>query len=152
MLHAYQKTRAAPLDESCWHTPFFGNGYWTADVEYHSGITAQQAIEHSMSCCAQTSYRKLDMSTEKTEAIVERLFNGERCHASPSEHIAKPIEFTHCEPFTEATHIDSSNNLWSNNFKGWHQYRQRISNNVCTSFDFNTPLDTSDIKSGIDMV
>lgn len=152
MLHAYQKTRAAPLDESCWHTPFFVNGYWTADVEYHSGITAQQAIEHSMSCCAQTSYRKLDMSTEKTEAIVERLFNGERCHASPSEHIAKPIEFTHCEPFTEATHIDSSNNLWSNNFKGWHQYRQRISNNVCTSFDFNAPLDTSDIKSGIDMV
>ena len=131
MLHAYQQTPA---------------------VENAHGITAQEAIEHSMSCCAQTSYRKLDMSTEKTEAIVERLFNGERCHASPSEHIAKPIEFTHCEPFTEATHIDSSNNLWSNNFKGWHQYRQRISNNVCTSFDFNTPLDTSDIKSGIDMV
>ena len=31
-------------------------------------------------------------------------------------------------------------------------YRQGISNNVCASFDFNTPLDTSDIKSGIDMV
>ena len=152
MLHAYQQTPAVVLTEDCWHTPFFAQGFWSPIVENAHGITAQEAIEHSMSCCAQTSYRKLDMSTEKTEAIVERLFNGERCHASPSEHIAKPIEFTHCEPFTEATHIDSSNNLWSNNFKGWHQYRQRISNNVCTSFDFNTPLDTSDIKSGIDMV
>ena len=165
MLHAYQKTRAAPLDESCWHTPFFGNGYWTADVEYHSGITAQQAIEHSMSCCAQTSYRKLDMSTEKTEAIVERLFNGERSHASPSEHIAQPMLFptadilshspnVYEDPFTnrEATHVDYLGNFWSNNFKGWHQYRDCIPNNVCTNFDFNTPLDTSDIKSGIDMV
>lgn len=152
MLHAYQQTPAVVLTEDCWHTPFFAQGFWSPIVENAHGITAQEAIEHSMSCCAQTSYRKLDMSTEKTEAIVERLFNGERVHASPSEHIAKPIEFTHCNPFIEATHIDSQDNLWSNNFKGWYQYRQGINNNVCTSFDFNTPLDTSDIKSGIDMV
>lgn len=152
MLHAYQQTPAVVLTKDCWHTPFFAQGFWSPIVENAHGITAQEAIEHSMSCCAQTSYRKLDMSTEKTEAIVERLFNGERVHASPSEHIAKPIEFTHCNPFIEATHIDSQDNLWSNNFKGWYQYRQGINNNVCTSFDFNTPLDTSDIKSGIDMV
>ena len=165
MLHAYQQTPAVVLTEDCWHTPFFAQGFWSPVIENAHGTTAQQAIEHSMSCCAQTSYRKLDMSTEKTEAIVERLFNGERCHASPSEHIAQPMLFptadilshspnVYEDPFTnrEATHVDYLGNFWSNNFKGWHQYRQSIPNNVCTGFDFNTPLDTSDIKSGIDMV
>ncbi len=165
MLHAYQQTPAVVLTEDCWHTPFFAQGFWSPIVENAHGVTAQEAIEHSMSCCAQTSYRKLDMSTEKTEAIVERLFNGERCHASPSEHIAQPMLFptadilsyspnVYEDPFTnrEATHVDYLGNFWSNNFKGWHQYRQSIPNNVCTGFDFNTPLDTSDIKSGIDMV
>lgn len=162
MLHAYQQTPAVVLTEDCWHTPFFAQGFWSPPIENAHGVTAQEAIEHSMSCCAQTSYRKLDMSTEKTEAIVERLFNGERCHASPSEHIARPMRKAKASPHiflgdltsrtSFGTHVDYLGNLWSNNFKGWHQYRQRISNNVCTSFDFNTPLDTSDIKSGIDMV
>ena len=162
MLHAYQQTPAVVLTEDCWHTPFFAQGFWSPIVENAHGITAQEAIEHSMSCCAQTSYRKLDMSTEKTEAIVERLFNGERCHASPSEHIARPMRKAKASPHiflsdltsraSFGTHVDYLGNLWSNNFKGWHQYRQCIPNNVCTDFDFQTLLDTSDIKSGIDMV
>lgn len=85
MLFALQESVPTALQHGDYHVPFFGNGYWTPEIEAHYGVTAQQAIEHSMSCCAQTSYRKLDMSTEKTEDIIKKLFGGDRQHCFSSD-------------------------------------------------------------------
>ena len=85
MLFALQESVPTALQHGDYHVPFFGNGYWTPEIEARYGVTAQQAIEHSMSCCAQTSYRKLDMSTEKTEDIIKKLFGGDRQHCFSSD-------------------------------------------------------------------
>ena len=54
MLFALQECSDSLQQHGDYHVPFFGNGYWTPEIEAHYGVTAQQAIEHSMSCCAQT--------------------------------------------------------------------------------------------------
>lgn len=149
MLHAYQQTESVGLDDNCWHVPFFDRGYWTPDIHGHYGTTAQEAINHSMSCCAQTSYRKLDMSEGKAEDIISKLFGGDRNHSSPSENIAHPMKPNWV--YEAVTHTDKKHQQWSNNLRGWGQYRTLIPNNNCTNFDFGQAIDTSDIKAGVDM-
>ena len=151
MLCAYQRTEEVDLQYADWHTPFFGKGYWTPNFEKEYGITAQEAINHSMSCCAQTSYRKLDMSEGKAEDIIAKLFNGERCHASPATHQAHPICYDFGVDQPTVTHQSRNGDLWSNNLRGWGQYRTLIPNNNCTNFDFGQAIDTSDIKTDVDM-
>ena len=151
MLHAYQQTKAMELNEECWHVPFFGYGYWSNYHLLEYGIPAQEAINHSMSCCAQTSYRKLDMSEGKTEDIIGKLFGGDRNHSSPSEHQAKPLDYTDGVDQPTVTHQSRNGDLWSNNLRGWGQYRTLIPNNNCTNFDFGQAIDTSDIKANVDM-
>lgn len=151
MLHAYQQTKPMELNEECWHVPFFGYGYWSNYHLLEYGITAQEAINHSMSCCAQTSYRKLDMSEGKSEDIIAKLFNGERCHASPATHQARPICYDFGFDQPTVTHQSRNGDLWSNNLRGWGQYRTLIPNNNCTDFDFGQTIDTSDIKANVDM-
>lgn len=151
MLCAYQRTEEVDLQYTDWHTPFFGKGYWTPNFEKEYGITAQEAINHSMSCCAQTSYRKLDMSEGKAEDIIAKLFNGERCHASPATHQAHPICYDFGVDQPTVTHQSRNGDLWSNNLRGWGQYRTLIPNNNCTDFDFNQTIDTADIKANVDM-
>lgn len=151
MLHAYQQTESVGLDDNCWHVPFFDRGYWTPDIHGHYGITAQEAIHHSMSCCAQTSYRKLDMSEGKAEDIIRKLFGGDRNHSSPSEPQAKPLDYTDGVDQPTVTHQSRNGDLWSNNLRGWGQYRTLIPNNNCTDFDFGQAIDTSDIKTDVDM-
>ena len=85
MLFALQESVPTTLQHGDYHVPFFGEGYWTPAIEARYGVTTQQAIEHSMSCCAQTSYRKLDMSSEKTQDIVAKLFGGSRSHCFSSD-------------------------------------------------------------------
>ena len=160
MLFALQESVPTALQHGDYHVPFFGNGYWTPEIEAHYGVTAQQAIEHSMSCCAQTSYRKLDMSTEKTADIVAKLFGGDRQHSSPSEHQATPMavpmlsaipkEYLIADYVTampEATHLDRNGNFWSNNFKHWTQYRDSINGNVKThGFDYDQDVGTCEVS------
>ena len=160
MLFALQESVPTALQHGDYHVPFFGNGYWTPEIEAHYGVTAQQAIEHSMSCCAQTSYRKLDMSTEKTEDIIKKLFGGDRQHSSPSEHQATPMavptlshipkdylvpDYIFAMP--EATHLDRNGNFWSNNFKHWTQHRDSIEGNVKTEgFDYSQDVGTCEVS------
>lgn len=160
MLFALQESVPTALQHGDYHVPFFGNGYWTPEVEAHYGVTAQQAIEHSMSCCAQTSYRKLDMSTEKTEDIVKKLFGGDRQHSSPSEHQATPMAVPtlghipkeylitdYIFTMPEATHLDRNGNFWSNNFKHWTQHRDSIEGNVKTEgFDYDQDVGTCEVS------
>lgn len=160
MLFALQESVPTPLNHGEYHVPFFCSGHWLPEMEDHYGVTAQQAIEHSMSCCAQTSYRKLDMSTEKTEDIIKKLFGGDRQHSSPSEHQATPMAvptLSHIPKdylvtdyiFTmpEATHLDRNGNFWSNNFKHWTQHRDSIEGNVKTEgFDYSQDVGTCEVS------
>lgn len=97
-------------------------------------ITLEQARMVSASCCAQTSYRKTDGTLEKAEDIFKKLVESEPCHASPVEHQATPIHSennNHSLMWDDGiTHITSFGELWSNNFKGWLQFRALIPNNV----------------------
>lgn len=160
MLFALQESVPTALQHGDYHVPFFSNGYWTPEIESCYGVTAQQAVEHSMSCCAQTSYRKLDMSSEKTQDIVAKLFGGARAHSSCAEHQASPMavpmlnlipsEYLIADYITampEATHLDRHGNFWSNNFKHWSQYRDSIEGNVKThGFDYNQDVGTCEVS------
>lgn len=103
-------------------------------------LSLQNAIDLSMSLNAQQSYRKADDSMQKAESIKDKLFGGNRVHASPSEHIAiavyEPVlmddsisikEFFDSVP-EGITHITKDGSLWSANFRHWIQYRQLLPN------------------------
>lgn len=109
----------------------------TQELEYfneetHEKLTLSQAIELSMSLCAQQSYRKADASDKKTQTVMDKLFNGNKVHASPSEHQATPIvhpSFKEPEHWPQGvTHKDRKGQLWSANYKGWIQHRQLLPN------------------------
>jgi len=160
MLFALQESVPTALQHGDYHVPFFGEGFWTPAIEARYGVTAQQAIEHSMSCCAQTSYRKLDMSAEKTEDIIKKLFGGSRAHSSCAEHQASPMAVPmlnlipseylvadYIQVMPEATHLDRQGNFWSNNFKHWSQYRDSIEGNVKThGFDYDQDVGTCEVS------
>lgn len=109
-------------------------------------LTLEEAIALSMSLCAQQSFRKADPSEKKTKTVLGKLFNGNKVHASPSEHQATPIDTTINRvgfvredgknlPYVDTsawpegvTHMDRQGALWSANYKGWIQHRQLLPN------------------------
>lgn len=138
MYAAIQENNTATLSSDDWHTPYFGDGYWLKDC----GISLEDALSISSSCCAQVSYRLLDDSIEKARKVYQRLAESTPVHASPFEHQASPMG----EPYNEhwhtdgpywqkgVTHVDMTGNFWSGNFKSWIQYRQLIDGNVCNKY------------------
>lgn len=134
MWEALQASTVAELQPGDWHTPYFGQGFWLNGC----GITLEDALAISSSCCAQVSYRKLDDSIEKARTIYARLVESEPVHASPFEHQATPMEKSETVMAgcwdKGVTHCDRSGHLWSGNFKGWTQHRQLIPNNACWNF------------------
>lgn len=89
---AIKNSSVAKLGEDDWHMPYFGDGYWLKGC----GISLQDALMISSSCCGQISYRKRDESIEKAQKIYGMLNlpeNGEYKedppHFSPTEHQAK---------------------------------------------------------------
>ena len=144
-----------------WHLPYVdmvdvdGDGeyqYFSSDGEKIQQIDIDTAIKVSVSCSAQTSYRKNDQSIEKAERIFDMLINTDVIHASPFEHVACPIrplskdnqEWFNVnvpeEPETwqdGVTHVTKDGSLWSGNFKGWVSYRHsKVVGNTCKEFDF----------------
>ena len=98
-----------------WHLPYFDGG---------KDVSLEDAKAVSVSCCAQVSYRKTDTSIKKARRINEMLVSGQRIHASPFEHQARPI----CgESDSGVTHLDIKQRYWSGNLCGWVQHRQLIS-------------------------
>lgn len=126
MREGMTQSKPIVLNKGEWHTPFFGDGYWTpANVNF----TLDQALKISSSCAAQTSYRILDGSLDKAEMIYGKLVESKPVHASPTEHQATPIVDE--EEYKEfVTHIDVSGEPWSGNFHRWGQYRQTIDGHV----------------------
>lgn len=133
MLEAKEVSIPQILNPDEYHLPY---------VDSLVGLSLDEAIKISVSCCAQVSYRKLDDSMDKAERIYDMLLNMDRVHASPFEHIATPMEFpndselnskrlsTAKRYMSKGEHLDNEGNFWSGNFKGWYQYRQEISNNT----------------------
>lgn len=145
MYKAYQEADEEVLKVGEWHTPYvehFRPSDGDAQLEYHVdnlGVTLEDALKVSSSCCAQVSYRVLDNSLDKALDIYSRLVDSVPVHASPFEHQASPMSQT--EPKDQfngdqgTTHVDSNGFAWSGNLKGWVQYRQLIKNNVCWDYE-----------------
>ena len=119
-----------PLKNGEWHVPYVqcglskltgGRIYYDED---HNEISLEEALKISASCCAQVSYRKLDVSKNKAIEIYERLFSGPKPHLSPVEHQATPIDNQGVTWDKGITHVDRNGSYWSGNFKNWIQYRQ----------------------------
>lgn len=132
---------AMVLQPGEWHLPFIVRKRNDDDVlKYYTedgmAVTLEDAKMISMSSAAQTSYRKLDTTLEKADDMYEKLFTGDKVHASPSEHQATPIgQFTDYGDnngnWPEGiTHIDRKHQYWSGNFRNWIQLRQLIPNNA----------------------
>ena len=135
-LESYRESTPRVLNAGEWHTPYYSEGFWSEHAHGldSSGVSLQDALMISASCCAQVSYRRLDDTLEKARIIYARLVETQPVHASPTEHQATPIEvdddYKFAVPFYEwpegVTHMDKEGNLWSGNFIAWVQYRQLI--------------------------
>lgn len=127
------------LNYGMWHLPYVNTQVCDNGEQVYSDVDGdvidlEQAIKISCSSCAQVSYRKLDTSLEKAEDIYRKLVESEPVHASAFEHVAKCEEPSYWEGTVAYrvgwTHEDSSNRMWSGNFRGWVQYRQLITGNA----------------------
>ena len=143
MFDAMRQSQPEVLESEQWHTPYvehiFKGGkfesYCLADEEDNviKLLTEEEAKAISASCCAQVSYRTLNNTYEKAMDIYSKLASGRKVHASPFEHVAKPMsDSPHHE--NGVTHKDIVGNYWSGNFKGWIQLRQTLDNHVCWEY------------------
>lgn len=109
---AHENSVPQLLKSGEWHLPYVD-----------SKVGSEENLKLSSSLSAQTSYRKSDESIEKALRIYDRLVDSEPAHFSPFEHQATPLE---SEESIFFTHKDKLGRLWSGNFSGWGQYRQKI--------------------------
>lgn len=94
-----------------WHVPYVERvRNQDGSLRYGDGLTVDEALMVSASCCAQVSYRKLDDSLDKAKEVYKRLVESEPIHASPFEHQARPTS-------TNAHGL-------CGNFNKWVQYRK----------------------------
>lgn len=101
MKQAIQKSKPKQLNYGEWHTPY---------VDYiKNNIPVEIATKISVSCCAQTSYRKHDETVETAIRITDKLKTSKPIHASPFEHVCTP-----------------STGKGSGNSTGWYQMRHYI--------------------------
>lgn len=113
-----------------WHLPYIHREFLEGKITYSVDdvlYTLDEAKRLSVSCCAQVSYRKNDLSLEKADTIYDKLCTMRPFHASPFEHQATPLMQEYVE-YSEwpkgTTHIDREHTFWSGNFRGWTQFRQ----------------------------
>lgn len=143
MLNAIKVADPMELKEGEYHVPSIRRARdpITGVLHYFSPdnveLSKEEAIALSMSLSAQQSFRKADASDKKTQTVLGKLFNGNKVHASPSEHQATPIphyleemqDYPSPETWPEGvTHMDRKGEYWSANFKGWIQHRQLLPN------------------------
>lgn len=159
MYQALQQSTAEVLKPGEWHVPYVNTSrdaagkryYWNfiSDTE-KVGITLENALKISASCCAQVSYRKSDDSLEKALLVYDRLVESKPVHASPFEHQGtpmkmevglgmehknKPANYLCAIGYQDGvTHSGVDGSRWSGNFKSWIQHRQLIDDNVCWEY------------------
>lgn len=149
MLAAYKDNTPRLLLPGEWHTPYYGEGFWSDCGDSGldaAGVSLADALMISASCCAQVSYRKLDDTLEKAREVYARLIESQPVHASPVEHQATPMAKPLWQPSDSdannnyqwedgATHMDCRGNFWSGNFCHWIQHRQLIPGHTCTKYE-----------------
>lgn len=144
MYQELKKSHPLEISYNEWHLPYISRQRVGDELCYFidgKSVDLDTARKISLSCIAQTSYRKQDKSEEKADDIIGKLFNGDIIHASPAESIGTPIMYTPCVDDSKVTlwqegvtHMTKDHNLWSAQFRDFIQYRQLIPNNVCTKF------------------
>ena len=134
MVEEYEKSVPVLLMPGDWHVPYFGKtGHWFAGNS-NGGHSLQDALNISMSCCAQVSYRTLDDTLEKAQKVVERLNLGidaeKPVHASPSEHQATPMkqEFFH-KSFDHSVNLKGFPETWEDGITAYHKVLGFMSGN-----------------------
>lgn len=137
MYEAYIASIPERLGEYEWHLPYIdcrrsdtGERLYFLDNER---INLNQAIKVSVSCAAQSSYRRLDTSIDKAERLFNRLSNGAPIHASPFEHPCRPFNTGEHDVrmkayllLKEAEVYCPEAPLYCGNFRGWTQYRKMM--------------------------
>lgn len=98
-------------------------------------IDTDTALMISASCCAQSSYRKLDDSIEKAKVVYDKLFGGSKPHYSPTESQGRVMAGQKANLLERVfpsilekgvSHMDRTGQLWSGNLKGFVQYRKLL--------------------------
>lgn len=153
MWEALEARPAFEIHPGEWHVPYVQRVRAGKELKYYTEVylgddehdvqylTVDEALAVSSSCCAQVSYRTLDLSLDKAKMIFSRLVESEPVHASPFEHQASPMirdewpEYIDPSVWIEdeeegITHADRERKYWSGNFQGYIQHRQLIKNNV----------------------
>lgn len=155
MWEALQKSTPNELEPGDWHVPYYQAGLWCEVYTTNEtgeeistdmyGVTLQDALAISASCCAQVSYRRLDDTLEKAQMIFQRLVDSKPVHASPFEHQATPMKDYNWdaeENYRNAfetwekgiTHVDRGGEFWSGNFIGFIQHRQLLDDHTCWEY------------------
>ncbi len=129
MWKAHIESVPVDLIEGQWHLPYIHREWLEGKLTYSVDdilYTLDEAKRLSVSCCAQVSYRKNDLSLEKADDIYHKLVTMRPFHASPFEHQATPMPTFYTVDIWPkgATHMDRSYRLWSGNFREWLQNRQ----------------------------
>jgi len=129
MWKAHIESVPVDLIEGQWHLPYIHREWLEGKLTYSVDdtlYTLEEAKRLSVSCCAQVSYRKNDLSLEKADDIYHKLVTMKPFHASPFEHQATPMPTFYTVDIWPkgATHMDKADTLWSGNFRSWLQNRQ----------------------------
>ena len=105
MKEAYDKHTPYELKDDEVHCPFF-KPVNVKDID---------TILTSVALCAQVSYRKENSEPDTVKRIINMLLTAERLHASPFEHICKPM-----------TAEEVALGLQKGNLKGFKQFRHAV--------------------------
>ena len=103
------------LNPGEWHLPYINrirNSFGSLEYFNKDGdkLSLEEAQKVSLSCNAQTSYRRNDDSIEKADDIISKLFNDGPVHGSPAEHLATPMKETERGKVNDPTNP----NTWEN--------------------------------------
>ena len=149
MYQAMQESEPVELKVGEWHLPYVDTDNKFGYLGDDTILTLEEAIKYSAASCASVSYRTEGMTLEKADKIFDMLIKAEVIHASPFEHLAKPVKpkFNELGLVREncsepqswedgVTHVNKQGDLCSGNLRGWIQYRHLLPNNTCWKFDF----------------
>lgn len=139
MFEAMSSSSPVFLLQGDWHLPYYRGGFWRWGEEEELYLEDARMI--SVSCCAQTSFRKQDDSLEKARDVFKKLSLESLTdpkHGSPTEHQATPIAADHRNIKADlslfdrggVTAIHKELGAMSGNLAGWIQYRQLIPNHT----------------------
>jgi hypothetical protein len=136
MKQAYDMSLPVQLQSGQWHTPYVDNKILEGQQVFFDTngkeITLEETLRISASCCAQVSYRNLDESLEKANAIFDKLFSGPKPHMSPTEHQGRVMQHEkfHLDSGLQfdrgVTALDKDGNYLSANLKGFCQFRHLL--------------------------